>query len=103
MKKILAYAAVPCLVLFRGRKACEFGNLKLVSATSTKKDTYSMKIDSYDGDEVLVRDDVKYKREDLAYYKDPDGILPDPNYNEDEIYVNKAVKEGENYNGEDYE
>lgn len=139
-----------------GRKACEFGNLKLVSATSTKKDTYSMKIDSYDGDEVLVRDDVKYKREDLAYYKDPDGILPDPNYNEhedvltledavyqymedkfdeitnygenyipeiddpkvikaaaiyfditeekaDEIYVNKAVKEGENYNGEDYE
>lgn len=141
-----------------GRKDCEFGTLKVVSATSTKKDPYSMKIDSYDGDEVLVRDDVKYKREDLTYYKDPDGILPDPNYNEneeedvltledavyqymedkfdqitnhgenyipeiddpkvikaaaeyfditeekaDEIYVNKAVEEGESYNGEDYE
>ncbi|RBN36187.1 hypothetical protein DMN50_36795, partial [Priestia megaterium] len=33
-----------------------------------------------------VRDDVKYKRDDLTYYKDPEGILPDPNYNENEDY-----------------
>ncbi|MFE7822303.1 hypothetical protein ACFU1R_29635 [Priestia megaterium] len=73
---------------FCGRKDCEFGNLKVVSATSSKKDPYSLKIDTYDGDEVLVRDDVKYKRDDLTYYKDPEGILPDPNYNENEDYNN---------------
>lgn len=73
---------------FCGRKDCEFGTLKVVSATSSKKDPYSLKIDTYDGDEVLVRDDVKYKREDLTYYKDPEGILPDPDYNENEDYNN---------------
>ncbi|WP_155010722.1 hypothetical protein [Priestia megaterium] len=73
---------------FCGRKDCEFGTLKVVSATSSKKDPYSLKIDTYDGDEVLVRDDVKYKRENLTYYKDPEGILPDPDYNENEDYDN---------------
>ncbi|MEJ9227726.1 hypothetical protein [Priestia aryabhattai] len=73
---------------FCGRKGCEFGTLKVISATSLKKDPYSLKIDNYDGNEVLVRGDVKYKRENLTYYKDPEGILPDPDYNENEDYDN---------------
>lgn len=71
-----------------GRKDCDFGTLKVVSATSTNQDPYSMKIDSHDRDEVLVYGEVKYKRDDLTYYKGPDY-----NENEDVLSFEDAVYE----------
>lgn len=60
---------------------CEFGTL---TVSSSKGDSYSMNINNKDGDETLVHNDEKIKREDLLEYKDPDSVPPDEEYSEKE-------------------
>ncbi|MCM3794321.1 hypothetical protein M3690_13535 [Priestia megaterium] len=64
-----------------GNTKCEFGTL---TVSSSKGDSYSMNINNKDGDETLVHNDEKIKREDLLEYKDPDSVRPDEEYSENE-------------------
>ncbi|MDN3363733.1 hypothetical protein QU577_18365 [Priestia megaterium] len=64
-----------------GNTNCEFGTL---TVSSSKGDSYSMNINNKDGDETLVHNDEKIKREDLLEYKDPDSVPPDEEYSEKE-------------------
>ena len=64
-----------------GNTKCEFGTL---TVSSSKGDSYSMNINNEDGDETLVHNDEKIKREDLLEYKDPDSVPPDEEYSENE-------------------
>ena len=64
-----------------GNTKCEFGKL---TVSSSKGDSYSMNINNNDGDETLVHNDEKIKREDLLEYKDPDSVPPDEEYSENE-------------------
>ncbi|MFB4324442.1 hypothetical protein RB298_19065 [Priestia sp. BR_2] len=43
-----------------------------------------MNINNKDGDETLVHNDEKIKRENLLEYKDPDSVPPDEEYTENE-------------------
>ncbi|MET3687616.1 hypothetical protein ABIC37_003136 [Priestia megaterium] len=66
-----------------GNTKCEFGTL---TVSSSKGDSYSMNINNKDGDETLVHNNEKIKREDLLEYKDPESLTvpPDEEYSENE-------------------